>query len=135
MSYLDRVLKTPVDVELLVAVLAQLAEQPAETRPLFDARAVCIFAVLNERGWRGKPLAVLAIAIEFRLTALAHLLTVTDARGFTGVGGATGLVWAQADLVRCAAEEPLIDQDDQPTFAVDSFERRLLAITAVQGQA
>ena len=131
MSYADRVNRTQVDAKLLEAVLARLAEQPAEARPFFEARTFGIFALLSERGWRGKRLGTLAIAIEFRLAALSRLLNAEGGRGFTSHGDATGAALLHADLVRCAAEEPLIDQDDQPTFAIESFERRLLTITAV----
>jgi hypothetical protein len=134
-SLIHRVNKTKVEPDLLAEMMEMHAGMSAKDRPIFEARAFRMFELLNKRGFRGKRRADLSLAIDFRLTALARLTDAQGGRGFTRPGNEHGMDWIHTDLVRCAAEEPLSEQDDQPTFDIDSFEQRLLAITEMQGEA
>lgn len=134
-SFMDKMNGTYVDPELLRAVMAAHAGLSAPDRCNLEARALRIFELLEERGFQGRQIAELTVAIEFRLTALARLTTAHGGRGFIHPGREPGMRRVAADLVRCAAEEPLVNLDDEPTFNIDSFELRLLAITAAQGEA
>lgn len=124
--------------ELLAEVMEMHASTPAcrpRTGPCSRRAPFVMFELLNARGFRGRRRAEMSIALEFRLTALALLTAAQGGRGFTRPGSETGLDWVHADLVRCAAEEPLVEREDQAVFDVDSFQRRLLAVTEMQGQA
>ena len=112
------------------------ANMPAEDRTSFEARAFRIFELLNERGYRGKKRGTLSIAIDFRATALARLIESRGGRGLTRSGSEAGMDWVHVDFVRCAAEEPLVeDHAQQPAFDADRFEQRLLSLCEVQGKA
>ncbi|MFC3713054.1 hypothetical protein ACFOMD_10750 [Sphingoaurantiacus capsulatus] len=127
--------KTKVDPELLADVLNMHADMPAEDRGSFEARAFGIFRLLADRGYSQEG-GALATAISLRLTALALLARENGGRGFTMPGDEDGMDWVHADLVRCAAEEPLVEGDDeQAVFNRRSFEQRLLSICTAQGRA
>lgn len=133
---LKTVNKTKIEPNLLGDVMQMHADMPPEDRSSFEARAFRIFDLLNGRGYRGKKRAALSVAIDFRLTALARLIDARGGRGFTMPGREEGMDWVHADLVRCAAEEPVVeDEARQPAFDADRFEQRLLAICETQGEA
>lgn len=134
-SFIRRVNKTKVEPKLLAEMMEMHAGMSAEDRPVFEARAFRMFELLDEHGFRGKRRAELSLALDFRLTALARLTDAQGGRGFTRPGSEKGMDWVHADLVRCAAEEPLVERDDQPMFDIESFQRRLLTITEMQGEA
>src|SRR3954470_8514312 len=72
-GYLQQVNRTKVQPELLLEVIEIHAEMAPEDRPVFEARAFRVFELLKEKGIRPNRVADMAIAIEFRLTALARL--------------------------------------------------------------
>lgn len=135
-GFLKTVNKTNVEPGLLGDVMQMHADMPAEDRLSFEARAFRMFDLLNGRGYRVKKRADLSVAIDFRLAALARLIDARGGRGFTMLGREENMDWVHADLVRCAAEEPVIDDEAyQPAFDADRFEQRLLAICETQGEA
>ena len=134
-NYLRKVNKTKVDPALLGEVMEMHANMPAEDRTSFEARTFRIIEMLNARGLQAER-ATMLLAIDFRLTALARLIDARGGRGFTRPGSEVGMDWVHADLVRCAAEEPIIeDEAKQPAFDPDRFEQRLLAICEPLGKA
>jgi hypothetical protein len=134
-SFLRQVNRTAVSAELLGEVLKMHAEMPAEDRPVFEARAVRLFELLDRKGL-DRNRGSLAIAIDFRLTALARLHSDKILRGWSMPGTEPGMDYVHGDLVKAAAEEPLIeDAQGQATFDVESFRRRVLANADTRGRA
>ncbi|CAN5749292.1 hypothetical protein BH11PSE6_BH11PSE6_25920 [soil metagenome] len=134
-NYLRKVNRTKIEPALLGEAMQMHANMPAEDRTSFEARTFRIIEMLNERGLQAER-ATLLLAIDFRLTALSRLIEARGGLGFTRPGSETGMDWVHADLVRCAAEEPIIeDAAKQPAFDPVRFEQRLLAICEPQGEA
>src|SRR5262245_10522172 len=82
------------------------AEMPAEDRPVFEARAIRLFELLDRKGL-GKDMGALAVAINFRLEALARLHANSMLRGWSMLDSEPGMNYIHAYLVKAAAEEPL----------------------------
>lgn len=134
-SFLANVNRTPVSAELLADVLAVHAAMPAEDRPVFEVRAVRLFELLDRKKL-GKDKGALAVAINFRLTALARLQADDALRGWSMPGREPGLTYIDADLIKAAAEELVIeDAVGQATFDAESFRRRVLANAETRGRA
>lgn len=88
---------------------------------------------------QGSPLpknqkSVAALAIHFRLEALANFLKAGGARGFRHKA-LFGSDMLDSAIVTCAALEPIIKASDQVTFEQTSFEQRLFAIVKTVGSA
>ena len=134
-GFLENVNRTTVSAELLGEVLNMHAAMPAEDRAVFEARAVRLFELLDRKGF-GKDRGALAVAIDFRLTALARLQKDEALRGWSMPGGEPGMDYIHADLVKAAAEEPVIeDAAGQAAFDAESFRRRVLANAKTRGRA
>jgi hypothetical protein len=71
-NFLEQVNRTVVSAELLGEAIKMHAAMPAEDRPVFEVRAIRLFELLDKKKL-GKDRAALALAIDFRLTALARL--------------------------------------------------------------
>lgn len=121
------------DPELLRAVLEEVAKLPAELRG-FEGHTFTIVRILAEREVPVDERATIAVNIGFRLRALGQLTENGGGRGWT-LNGKPGFVLVHEELIRCAAEEPLIEVDDQPAFDPESFHRRLLLISEMRGKA
>lgn len=135
-GFLNEVNQTQVSVDLLREVVQMHAAMPAEDRPIFEARAFKIFELLNEKGVPTREIAPLATAIDFRLTALARLHRDAALKGWTMPGLEPGAVSISAELLRVAADEPLIENDEeQAAFDVESFRRRVLAGAEAVGRS
>ena len=132
-SFLDRANRTRVTADLLGEVLEMHAAMSPEDRPVFEARAVRLFQLLEKKGV--KDTGELAIAIDFRLMALARLQKDDALRGWTMPGTEKGMDYIHADLVKAAAEEPLIDHKGKAVFDVQSFRNRVLANAQMRGSA
>ena len=132
---LNRVNQTKLAAELLGDAAEMHAGLPADDRNSFEGRAISLFKMLDRRGL-GRKRADLAIAIDFRLTALARLLQDRQVRGWTLPAGHDGADFVHPDLIRAAAEEPVIeDANGQPAFDPESFRNRVLRLTGTQGKA
>lgn len=77
--------------------------------------------------------SITALAIHFRLEALATFLAAGGAQGFRhkGIHGSDRL---DPSIVICAAIEPIIGGSDQVTFDISGFEQRLLTIVEPSDQ-
>jgi hypothetical protein len=132
---LNRVNQTKLAAELLGDAAEMHAGLPADDRSSFEGRAISLFKMLDRRGL-GRKRADLAIAIDFRLTALARLLQDRQVRGWTLPAGHDGADFVHPDLIRAAAEEPVIeDANGQPAFDPESFRNRVLRLTETRGEA
>lgn len=136
MSVLKRVNRTRVSPALLAEAMELHSDMPAEDRPAFEARAFELFRFLTGKGFEGTRLSDLAVAINFRLTALAYLVQGDQMRGWTLPGDTEGLTYLHADVLKAAAKEPLIeDAEGKAAFDGPTFSERLLRVSAVRGRA
>ena len=122
MTILDDANRTPVSPQLLGEAMEMYAGMPHETRlrRLFD--------FLRDRGFTGARHGDLAVAINFRLTALARLVPSYAESGWT-LPGQDGAIPLPADvLVEAAAEQALVEDVDGVAFDVDGFARRVLQL-------
>ncbi|HVB17335.1 MAG TPA: hypothetical protein VNF04_12430 [Stellaceae bacterium] len=135
-GYLDSVNRTKVKTELLVEVLRMHAAMAPEDRGVFEARAFRIFELLKSKGMRADRIASLATAIDFRLTALARLERDAALRGWSIPRQEPGASSISVDVLKAAAEEPLIENiEGKATFDADRFRRRILANVEPDGCA
>jgi hypothetical protein len=133
-NFLEQVNRTVVSAEVLGEAIKMHAAMPAEDRPV-EVRAIRLFELLDKKKL-GRDRAALALAIDFRLTALARLHDKDVLRGWSMPGNEPGVEFIHADLVLAAAEEPVIeDAAGQVAFDPKSFRRRLLANAETRGRA
>lgn len=103
---------------------------------MFEPRAFQLFEFLKRRGFTGRRHSDLALAINFRLTALARLVQGDHVKGWTLLGREEGLIHLHADVLKVAAKEPLIENPDGTVaFDVSSFTHRILQIAQAKGRA
>ena len=136
MSVLKRLNRTPVSSALLGEAMELHSNMPVHDRPVFEARAFELFRFLTEKGFKDRRLADLALAINFRLTALAHLVKGDGARGWTLPGETEGLSYLHADVLKAAAKEPMLeDAEGQASFDRTAFAQHVLRLASARGQA
>jgi len=134
--FLDGVNRTKVSPELLCEVVQMHAAMAPEDRPVYEARAFGIFELLKNKGVHAGKIAALAIAIDFRLRALARLQRDAALRGWSMPRQEPGAISISVDALKVAADEPLIENaEKQAVFNPESFCRRLLAVTEPHGRA
>jgi hypothetical protein len=133
---LEKVSRTKVSAKLLGEAMEIHADMPAEDRSVFEAHALRLFEFLKEKGYKGRRHADLAVAINFRLIALGRLVQGNHMKGWTLPGHTEGSTYLHADLLKVAAEEPLIeDSDGSVSFDVQNFALRLLEVAKTKGRA
>ena len=132
---LNRVNQTELAAELLKDAAEMHARLPADDHRSFEGRAISLFKMLDRKGLSAQR-ADLALAIDFRLTALARLMQDRQVRGWTLPAGQAGADFVHPNLIRAAAEEPVIeDANGQPAFDPESFRNRVLLLTGTRGEA
>lgn len=132
MSIVDRANKAKVDPKLIEELLETVADHPDKRG--FEGTTIEIVKRVSELGLLERQRADLSLAISFRLQALAALMQESGGRGWT-LPGEPGCTFIHEELIRCAAEEPMIEVDGQVTFDADSFHRRLRALAETRGEA
>ena len=137
MTILERANRTPVPPELFVEAMALFAEMPPEERSVFDLRTVRLADFLRAKGFSGEPHADLVVAITFRSFAIARLLSRDPVKGWIAMQEEeTGLTRPEAEIIRAAAEEALVEEPGiAATFDLRSFARRILHVAQPQGRA
>jgi hypothetical protein len=136
LQVLGKASRTKVTAKLLGEAMELHADMPAEDRSVFEAHALRLFEFLKEKGYKGRRHTDLAIAIHFRLMALGRLVQGNHAKGWTLPGETEGSTFLHADLLKVAAEEPLIeDTDGSVSFDVQNFALRLLQVAKAKGRA
>lgn len=136
MAVLRQVNRTKIKPELIGEVMKMHANLPPEDRGIFELRVLAITQLLADKGFKGRRHADMALAIEFRLTALARLLQEQEVRGWTRPGEERGQEYLNAVLIRAAATEPLIKSaDDQLCFDPKSFRKCILRLAKPKGRA
>lgn len=120
------------------ALLAEAMESVAEARPDelrdFDGWVAAVSRAVVAAGLRPEEATLASMAIQFRYSALSRILRAGGAQGFTA-SVEPGRRSLQEVLVRCAAEEPLLDQEGLVSFDPVSFHQRLLRLASPAGKA
>lgn len=130
---LENVNATALSPELLMAALVAIDEMPPEDRPDMTARMMVVISTLQREAPEADR-AGLAMAVNFRLTALAHLMTSERLAGFKQPGGLDYELISE-DVVRTAAVVPLRMIDDELSFDPHQFRDHLLSIASPAGKA
>jgi hypothetical protein len=133
MNLLKRANETKVDPQLMGEILEAVADLPADDRD-FEGTTIEIVKRVHELDLPDEQRGDLAMAINFRLMALARLMEKGGGRGWTAPGK-EGCTFVHEELVQAAAEEPMIEVESQITFDPESFHRRLLALAEPHGEA
>lgn len=133
MKLLKRVNRTKVAPQLIEDVLEAVADLPAHLRD-FEGTTIEIAKCVAELELPERQRMDLGLAINFRLMAFARLMSDGGGRGWK-LPGNDGCTFVHGELVRAAAEEPVIEVDEQVMFDADSFHRRLLALAEMHGEA
>jgi hypothetical protein len=125
---------TKVTPELLGEVMVMYATLPPEER-VFEVRAKRVIALLRDRG-AGAGCGLLAMAITIRLMALDVILKDRDVQGWTLPGDGPDVTYVHSELLKVAAEAPLLEgANGQPIFDSGDFRRRVLRIAGAGGHA
>jgi hypothetical protein len=133
MNLLKRANETKVDPQLMGEILEAVADLPADDRD-FEGTTIEIVKRVHELDLPDEQRGDLAMAINFRLMALARKMEKGGGRGSTAPGK-EGCTFVHEELVQAAAEEPMIEVESQITFDPESFHRRLLALAEPHGEA
>lgn len=132
---LEQANSTPISAELLGEVLEMLGAMPSRERWASESRAARLLQLLERKGL-GRDADAIAVAIDFRITALVRLQREDALRGWSMPGGEPGLNVIHAELVKAAATEPLVeDAAGDARFEAESFRLRILAGVEPHGQA
>jgi hypothetical protein len=135
-GYLQQINRIKVRPELLREVIEMHAGMAPEDRPVFEARAFRMFELLKEKGIRPNRVSDVAIAIEFRMKALARLQRDAALREWSLPSRELGAMAISIDIITAAAEEELIESDKgEAVFDPESFRRRMLARLEPDGHA
>lgn len=133
---LKQINRIPVSSEMLEEALLRHSAMPAEKRSVFEARISVLIQFIEEKGFNGSRLSDLALAINFRLTALAHLVKGDQMHQWTLPGDERGQVLLHADMLKAAAKEPLIENaKGQAAFDSPAFAKHVLRVAEARGRA
>ena len=124
MNHMAHIMKEQaIPTELLGKVFDLYTEMPADDLVDFESRFFGLCEYLQEIGLENEPQSF-ALIIDRRLAALAKFVVNADGDKSEG----SGMNYGRADLIRCAATQPLIEDDEgQVTFDRESFHRCLRA--------
>lgn len=110
------------------------SDSVAEDRD-FEGTTILIVKRVAELGLPERQRVDLSLAINFRFMAFNRLVADDGGRGWTWKGDEQGCTQVHEELIRAAAEEPMIEIEDEVHFDPDSFQRRLLSLAETQGEA
>ena len=135
-EFLDTINRTKVPPDLLAEVMARYAGMVPSERGSFEARALELIQLLDAKGFSEERKADLLLAIQFRMEALAHCALDSAAEGWTLPGMETGQVLMHADLIKAAAEMPLVeDHLKRVVFDYAGLKERTLLLVRPDGRA
>jgi len=133
MDMLTRANKTKVYPKLMEDHIKAVEELPEGHRD-YEGTTIEIVKRVEDLNLPDRQQGDLAVAISFRFQAFAHLMRNGGGRGWTAPGK-DGCTFVHEELVRAAAEEPVIEVDRELVFDPESFHRRLLALAEPHGEA
>lgn len=130
-----RINAVTVSPDLLAEAMVMIAGLPAADRDSFELRTARVVEMVERKGW-GEASCFVAMAVTVRLMALDAVLDERAIQQWRLPGGECGGSYVHHELLRVAAEEPVLEgPDGQPAFAVAAFCRRLAATAASKGRA
>jgi hypothetical protein len=139
MTIMKRINKAPLTAELMKRMVMLLDRTPANQRAGVEDRAQVIFHAIDQYypDLDAMDRAAVMAAFEFRMLALEKLMGEPEYRAWTLrlPTGEEMSHFVQPALIEAAAEEPLIEQNDEPSFNPVSFFKRVLAISETGGRA
>lgn len=125
--YLNRVNATIITPELLMEVVQMHADMEPEDRQVPEVRMIRLFELLKSRGWKGDRHADVALAVDFRLRALAHLMGSRETLGWT-LPAEDGAELVHPNVLRSAASQPVVlSADGSVAFEPEAFRRSCFA--------
>lgn len=134
MSFISELNEYQLDPELFGEAMLAYSEAPPDAICTLDGLARATAVTVAAAGLQPDEAALAAMSIHLRMSALARLLREGGGRGFAQ-SVEPGKRHVSEEIVRCAAEEPLLDRDGPVSFDPDSFHRRLLSIAPPAGKA
>src|SRR5260370_33052360 len=96
-----------VTAELLGEVMDMYAAMPPDERLIFEMRAMRVLQLFAKQHDANR--GMVAMTITIRLMALDAVLEDDQLQGWVLPGPEPGLTFVHADLLKAAAEEPLIE--------------------------
>ena len=132
-KFLKHANKVKVDPELMNDILKAVADLPAGDRD-FEGTTIEVVKRVADLDLPERERMDLGLAINFRFMAFARLMQSGGGRGWR-VPGKDGCTFVHEELIRAAAEEPMIQVNDEVVFDEESFHRRLLALAETHGEA
>ena len=133
MPMVDKLNETPIAAELLGGAMEAVAELPPEDRRDMTTQMLCIIEHV-EKTTKGKAEAGVGAALYFRMLALGKLTSDYPLPGFASPDF-NGAKLLHPDVIRCAAEQPLIMIGEDVAFDAGAFQIRLLDIAEAAGSA
>jgi len=118
------------DPELLMCALEAIADMDPEDRKSFEGRTITIIRLVHERDIPDEERSDAAMAINFRLMALAKLDVPAFPIWRIAAEGKEDPDLLHEDVVQCAAEEPLVRDGEDLSFERGRFTERLADISA-----
>ena len=125
--------KVKVDPEIMTDILQAVASLPAGDRD-FEGTTIEIVKRVADLDLPERERMDLGLAINFRFMAFARLMQNGGGRGWR-LPGEEGCTFVHEELVQAAAEEPMIEVNEEVVFDEESFHRRLLALAEPHGEA
>lgn len=135
-EFLDRINRTRVPPDLLAEIMARYAAMAPSERGSLEARALELIQLLESKRLSQDLRADLLLAVQFRMEALAHCALDSAAEGWTLPGMEAGQVLMHADLIKAAAEMPLVeDHLKRVVFDYAGLKERTLLLVRPDGRA
>lgn len=128
-GFFKRINEYQLEPELLMGAMEAIADLAPDDRKSFEGRTITIVRFVHEQDFPDDDRADAAMAINFRLMALAklNLPGFRQWRIIASTKDDPDLL--HEDVVRCAAIEPLVRDGEDLSFDRNSFTRRLAVIT------
>ena len=125
LSLLERANRTPISPKLLGEAMEAIANMSPKRRAASAARIAHLMQMLTDKGFIGRR-HDLAIAINYRLRAIAQFVQGGPTKGWTLLGQEQRRIYLHEDLLRAAAKAYLIkDERGFVTFDAANFTRRM----------
>lgn len=135
-EFLEGINRTKVPPDLLAEIMERYAGLAPSQRGSFEARAFELMRLLDAKGISEERKTDLLLAIQFRMEALAHCALDSAAQGWIMPGMETGQVLLHPELIKAAAEMPLVeDHLKRVVFDYASLKERALLLVRPDGRA
>jgi hypothetical protein len=124
---LERANRAIVRKQDILRFVQELVKREAPSDRDFEARAILLARIYRDPD--------VAMAIEFRMEALARLMDGNNPKGWTLPPGQDGAVLTAEPVFAAAAMQPLIEVNGRPAFERAAFFNKVLELASVDGNA